>query len=117
MAHDDVLTTIQRYLRALHAHGIDSRLAILFGSWAHGTATPMSDIDVIVVSPQFDRRISRADVELLWRQAAVVDSRIEPVPCGERQWAEDRSSALLEIARREGRAVQPEEEARGAPVP
>lgn len=108
MADDGVLTAIQRYLRALHVHGVDARLAILFGSWAHGTATALSDIDLVVVSPQFDRGISRADVDLLWRVAAAVDSRIEPVPSGERQWAEDRSSALLEIARCEGRVVQPE---------
>jgi predicted nucleotidyltransferase len=108
MADDAILTTIQRYLRALRAQGVETRLAILFGSWAHATATSLSDIDVIVLSPQFDRTISRADVDLLWRQAAIVDSRIEPIPCGERQWVEDRSSALLEIARREGRAVRPE---------
>lgn len=108
MVDNGVLTVIQRYLRALHAHGVDVRVAILFGSWAHGTATSLSDIDLVVVSPQFDRGISRSDVDRLWRLAAVVDSRIEPVPSGERQWTEDRSSALLEIARREGRAVQPE---------
>ncbi len=39
MADDGVLTAIQRYLRALHAHGVDARLAILFGSWARGAAT------------------------------------------------------------------------------
>ena len=105
---DGVLAAIQRYLHALHVHGVDARLAILFGSWAHGTATSLSDIDLVVVSPQFDRGISRSDVDLLWRLAAAVDSRIEPVPSGESQWAEDRSSALLEIARREGRIVQPE---------
>lgn len=108
MADDGILTTIQRYLRVLRAQGVDARLAILFGSWAHGTATSLSDIDLIVLSPQFDRAISRADVDMLWRQAAIVDSRIEPVPCGERQWVEDRSSTLLEIARREGQAVRPE---------
>ena len=108
MADDGVLTAIQRYLRALHAHGVEARLAILFGSWAHGAATSLSDIDLVVVSPQFDRGISRSDVDLLWRVAAVVDSRIEPVASGERQWVEDQSSALLEIARREGRAIHPE---------
>jgi hypothetical protein len=44
---------------------------------------------------------------LLWRVAARTDSRIEPIPCGERQWVEDRSSAILEIARREGQVVVP----------
>ncbi len=34
--------------------------------------------------------------------AARTDSRIEPITCGSRQWREDDSSAILEIARREG---------------
>ena len=111
MADESVVALIRRYLVALRTSGVDTRTAILFGSWAHGTATILSDIDLVIVSPQFDRVVSRADVDGLWRLAARIDSRIEPVPCGERQWVEDRSSALLEIARREGRAVplQPDE--------
>ena len=105
MADDGVLTVIRRYLLALRTSGVDARTAILFGSWAHGTATMLSDIDLVILSPQFDRGVSRADIDGLWRLAARIDSRIEPVPCGERQWVEDRSSALLEIARREGRSV------------
>jgi hypothetical protein len=36
------------------------------------------------------------------RNAARTGSRIEPVPVGQRQYEEDDSSAILEIARREG---------------
>ena len=57
------------------------------------------------VSPRFDGLRSRQDVDLLWRLAARTDSRIEPVPCGERQWQEDTSSPIIEIARREGERV------------
>ena len=56
---------------------------------------------------RFDGEISRADIGLLWRVAARTDSRIEPIPCGERQWLEDQSSALIEIARREGYVILP----------
>ena len=85
MADDSVLTLIRRCLLALRTSGVDARAAILFGSWAHGTATMISDIDLVIVSPQFDRGVSRADVDGLWRLAARIDSRIEPVLCGERQ--------------------------------
>lgn len=30
------------------------------------------------------------------------DNRIEPIPCGEREWETDQSRPILEIARREG---------------
>jgi hypothetical protein len=45
------------------------------------------------------------DINLLWRLAARTDNRIEPIPCGERQWLEDDASAIIEIARREGETV------------
>jgi len=41
----------------------------------------------------------------LWRIAARTDSRIEPIPVGERQYQEDDSSAIIEIARREGQMI------------
>ena len=63
---------------------------------------------LVVVAPRFDGEISRGDASLLWRVAARTDSRIEPIPCGERQWAEDQSSAILEIARREDLVILPD---------
>lgn len=48
---------------------------------------------------------TREDINTLWRLAAQKDSRIEPIPCGERQWLEDDVSAIIEIARREGEAI------------
>jgi hypothetical protein len=39
--------------------------------------------------------------------AARTDSRIEPVAVGEQQYHQDDSSAIIEIARREGQAVYP----------
>jgi len=56
-----------------------------------------------------DGGIRRSDVNTLWRVAARTDTRIEPIACGERQWVEDDSSASIEIARREGQRVDPEE--------
>jgi len=31
---------------------------------------------------------------------------IQPIPCGEKQWAEDDSSAIIEMARREGERIE-----------
>lgn len=38
--------------------------------------------------------------------AARIDSRIEPFPCGARQWREDDSSAIIEIARLHGESLE-----------
>jgi predicted nucleotidyltransferase len=64
-----------------------------------------SDIDLLVVSPKYDSQRTREDINLLWHVAARTDSRIEPIPVGMRQFETDDSSAIIEIARREGQKV------------
>jgi len=98
----EIVTSVQRYLRALAGKGIEADFGVLFGSQATGKAHEWSDIDLVVVAPHFDEGIRREDVYRLWELAAHTDNRIEPVPCGERLWREDDSSAIIEIARREG---------------
>jgi predicted nucleotidyltransferase len=107
MADRGVVESTQEYMKALESMGFPIRFAVLFGSRAQGHADEWSDIDVVVVSPRFDGASRREDVSLLWRVAARTDSRIEPVPCGERQWVEDTSSAIIELARREGQRILP----------
>ena len=105
MVDQSITTTTKDYLRALQKQGIVVRFGVIFGSWARGATQRWSDIDLMVVSPQFDNMTSRQYVDLLWCQAARTDSRIEPIACGERQWKEDNSSVILDVARREGERV------------
>lgn len=106
MVDESVVEGVRNYLRALEAHGMAVSFGVVFGSQAAGKAGSWSDIDLLVVSPQFDRQQGRAAVDWLWRIAGRTDSRIEPIPCGEKQWQEDDSSAIVEIARREGTPVR-----------
>ncbi len=107
MAEQSVIEAVQRYLRALQERQFPVQFAVLFGSQVKGTATYWSDIDLIVVSPRFEPKRNRDDVTLLWHVAARVDSRIEPIPCGDAQWREDTVSTIIEVARREGEIVLP----------
>ncbi|MCX6048942.1 MAG: nucleotidyltransferase domain-containing protein [Chloroflexi bacterium] len=97
-----VVEVIQRYLCALKQQGMTVSFGVLFGSQATGNTHVWSDIDLLVVSPQFDEQRRRKDIDLLWHVATFVDTRIEPIGVGERQWAEDDASAIIEIARRTG---------------
>lgn len=106
MLDQSVLTSVRNYLAALTIRGIAVERAVVFGSRARGQADEWSDIDLLVVSPQFDDMKDRSAVNLLWRVAARIDSRIEPIPCGSRQWQDDDSSAIIEIARREGEVLK-----------
>ena len=66
-----------------------------------GKANEYSDIDLIVIAPEFDGSREISLVKRLWH-ATVKDNRIEPIPCGEKEWETDQSRPILEIARREG---------------
>ena len=109
MLDPSIVKALQAYIQALRSSGVEPTFVVVFGSWAKGRADEWSDIDVVVVSSRFDQGIRRSDVDLLWRLAARTDSRIEPIPCGEKQWVEDDSSAIIEMARREGERVGVEE--------
>lgn len=109
MVDQAVVIAVRRYLDVLRReYALDVRQGVVFGSYARGHNDAWSDIELVVVARRFDAELSRDDVRLLWRVAARTDSRIEPIPCGERQWVEDQSSAIIEIARREGHVVLPE---------
>jgi hypothetical protein len=106
MVDESVLEGVRTYLQALEAHGFAVSFGVLFGSQVAGRASALSDIDLLVVSPQFDALKGREAVDWLWRIAGRTDSRIEPIPCGEKQWQQDDSSAIVEIARRQGIQVR-----------
>jgi predicted nucleotidyltransferase len=105
MVSEPIVSAIRNYLQVVSEQGIPVRYGIVFGSQATGRADVWSDIDLLVISPKYDLPRKREDVNVLWRIAARTDSRIEPIPVGERQYEEDDSSAIIEIARREGQRI------------
>jgi predicted nucleotidyltransferase len=102
MVESTVMTALRRYIIALGSFGINTSRLVLFGSFARGDADEFSDIDLIVVAPEFDGPREISLVEKLWRATISADNRIEPIPCGEQEWETDGSRPILEIARREG---------------
>jgi predicted nucleotidyltransferase len=104
MVDPQVIRTVRQYLSVLRQHDIPVTRAVVYGSHARGTARPESDIDVLVVSPAFDSDRWSRDREL-WQLTLKVDPRIEPVPVGQRQFLEDQTSPIVEMARREGIAI------------
>ncbi len=101
MVESTVIAAVKRYLAALPGLGIHPSRAVLFGSFARGQTGEYSDIDLIVIAPEFDGSRELSLVKGLWR-ATDSDNRIEPIPCGEQEWETDQGRPILEIARREG---------------
>jgi predicted nucleotidyltransferase len=103
MVEHSIEQSVKCYLQAVRGTGIHATRAILYGSRARGTAKPDSDIDLIVIAPEFDLLADRALMERLWQLRARTDPRIEPIACGEAEWAAPLTPrAIIEIAHREG---------------
>jgi len=105
MVNQPVIELVKKYLASLRRRGIPVTRGIVFGSQARGDARPDSDIDVLVLSPLFDRD-PWARAGELWLAAEDIDWHIEPVAVGEKAFAEDDVSPVLEYARREGVSVE-----------
>ena len=105
MVEKSVLRTIKKYLKAVAERGIPVKAGVLFGSYATGNKHEWSDIDLLVISPHFDKKYKRKDIDLLWHVAAEVDSRIEPIAVGEKQYQENNDSYILVEARRDGMLI------------
>lgn len=102
MAEREVVDLVRAYLQALPEFGIHPTRGIVYGSFAQGKPNEWSDIDLVVVAPEFDAPYSIDLVKRLWRATGAADDRIEPIPCGELEWETDNGRPILEIARREG---------------
>lgn len=107
MVERETINIIKSYLHRLNNSGLDAHRAILFGSYVHNESIDeWSDIDLLVLSSKFDDQYTREDVNMLWRLASDVDSRIEPIAVGEKQWLTDRENPIIEVARMEGVTVK-----------
>jgi len=102
MVESEVMAALRRYLKALDSCGIHASRLVLFGSFAREDAHEFSDIDLIVIAPEFDGPRDKTLIEKIWQATMWADKRIEPVACGQREWETDQSRPVLEIARREG---------------
>ena len=50
----EIVALVEQYVEALSSQGIEVDQAYLFGSYLYGTAGEYSDVDLVVVSPDFE---------------------------------------------------------------
>jgi predicted nucleotidyltransferase len=102
MVKKEITAIVKGYLHKVQASGNPAKFGVIFGSQASGQIHADSDIDLVVVSSHFDGSYTFEEVANLWRIAALVDSRIEPIPCGELEWETSENRQIIAQARREG---------------
>lgn len=76
---DEIVEKLKRTLSMISASGLHIERAILFGSYAEGTVSEWSDIDVALVSKDFTG-VGFYDRKRINPFLIKIDSRIEPHP-------------------------------------
>lgn len=85
---DEVIKKIQKFLDMITSGGIRLERVILFGSYARGNATRWSDIDIALVSKDF-QGIGFYDRRKVNPYILKIDTRIEPHPYKSEDFIED----------------------------
>lgn len=81
---------ITHFLNSLrNKYQIEVQKCILFGSHAKGTERQDSDIDLAIVSPQFDKDHLQ-EMMLLFTEASQIDVDIEPYPLHPRRFKQTK---------------------------
>jgi predicted nucleotidyltransferase len=105
MSQTEVINIVRAYLVVLKQAGINIDKAYLYGSYARGEANIDSDIDLLLVSSQFD---TNDDYVLAkpWLYTNSVDFRIEPLAIGLKKFTSDDTSPIIEVVRQTGIEIQ-----------
>lgn len=74
-----VMEIIRKFLTSLREEGIRVDSAYLYGSYASGTETRWSDIDVAIISPDISHDSFEERIRLS-KLSSRIDTRIEPMP-------------------------------------
>jgi predicted nucleotidyltransferase len=106
MVAQQIVNTVKDYLHKLEQRGIPVAFGVLYGSYARNESHAHSDVDLMVVSTRFDEPNSWNGTEILWETTVHTDSRIEPVGVGIKQWEEDESTPLIDMACQEGQIIR-----------
>ncbi|GAI21677.1 unnamed protein product, partial [marine sediment metagenome] len=82
MASKEIIGKVKKYIEILNQSGLKIDKAFLYGSTARNEEGRDSDIDVMLVSRDFDDKSDDQTIGLIWRLTRRVDSRIEPFAVG-----------------------------------
>ncbi len=98
-----VLSVIDRFIKALEVRSINVDRVILYGSYATGTFTDDSDIDLVVVSRDFSSKNYWERIDILSEAIYDVFEPIEAVALTPEEW--DKGTSPISDYARQGETV------------
>jgi uncharacterized protein len=101
MVNREIIELLKQYIILLNAEGISVSQAYLYGSYAAGTATDESDIDLLIVSDKVDENDDKA-IGKAWRLTRKVSTRIEPYIIGLKNFSSQNVSPLVDTVKKKG---------------
>jgi predicted nucleotidyltransferase len=87
MGKNDVLEILRKFRRALEDKEIHVDKLVLFGSWAKGTQHEGSDIDVVVISRDFEGKDPWSRIKLMGSAIYKVFAPIQAAAVTPKEWA------------------------------
>jgi predicted nucleotidyltransferase len=97
MDKSSVLKIISAFRQAVEEQGIHVQKVLLFGSWVNGHPHEMSDIDLIVISEDFEGRDFWERIDILSRAIAEVFEPIEAMAMTQMEW-DEKTYSIVEYA-------------------
>ena len=85
---DGIIAVLKKYAAELERNDIHLKAVILFGSYAKGKYEEFSDIDVALVSDDF-QGVRFFDRERIRKPTLAVDHRLSPLPFRSEDFTED----------------------------
>ncbi len=91
MDKKDVLKKITQFKDVLKKKGIEVEKIVLYGSWANGTHNEWSDVDLVVISRDFEDKDYWTRIEILSEAIYEVFKPIEAVAFTPQEWQRKES--------------------------
>ena len=78
---------------------------ILFGSYAYGKPDKYSDVDIAVISEDFERMNILDQISLFAKIPLAIDSRLELVGFSKKEYLKPESASFLAMIKKKGKIV------------
>ena len=103
MGKNDIINILKQFRNVLEEKGVHVAKVVLFGSWAKNLATDCSDIDVAVVSNDFNGKDHWSRSKILGAAVYKVFAPIQAVAFTPDEW--ENGDSLVRIFAREGEII------------